>query len=302
MADTGRTHSSTSVAQNVAWTSAGVDVAIRHSVMVPEPAQPLIQRRRPVPRRVNRDLPTSSVRGATSASAVSNARRRTLGDDPTSPVPTSCYRPFQLDPRAPRGPGRPVARGPRPQVRRCRAGRAASSAVSRRSPARRHRVPISSGRCGRTRRAHRLLWWALRTAGPTVPAALNDELMAGYFTDGVDLGDPEVLVERAGRCGLDADAARALPGGRGGRRSAGRRSPPRRGSSASRPCRLRLNSCWSIPGAQDADSTSSRCCVDSARDEARRRDVWLPTEPFPRAGSCSSTGSRRRDPGGTRLP
>ena len=56
--------------------------------------------------------------------------------------------------------------------------------------------------------AHRLLWWALRNAGPTVQTALNDELMAAYFTDGADLGDPEVLIERAARCGLDADAAR----------------------------------------------------------------------------------------------
>ena len=56
--------------------------------------------------------------------------------------------------------------------------------------------------------AHRLLWWTLRTAGAAAQNDLNEALMAAYFCDGEDLGDHDVLVACAARCGLDDVAAR----------------------------------------------------------------------------------------------
>ncbi len=56
-----------------------------------------------------------------------------------------------------------------------------------------------------TRRAHMLLAWA-RTAGRQ--GEVKRALLAAYFTAGRDIGDPEVLAQIAGECGLDAQAAR----------------------------------------------------------------------------------------------
>jgi predicted DsbA family dithiol-disulfide isomerase len=177
----------------------------------------------------------------------------TLGDDPDFPGADVVLRPFQLDPRAPRGPGRPALDA---YARKFGSAERAEQLVGHvTSIARAEGIEFHLERAVRpnTADAHRLLWWALRTAGPTVQAALNDELMAGYFTDGVDLGDPEVLVERAARCGLDADAARAALADEEGVEAlaVGLRHAEELGITAV-PTFV-LNSRWSIPGAQDAE-------------------------------------------------
>ena len=56
------------------------------------------------------------------------------------------------------------------------------------------------GRIYNTFNAHRLLRWAA-TEGREL--ALQHALFAAYFTDGKNLGDPEVLVEAAATVGLD---------------------------------------------------------------------------------------------------
>jgi predicted DsbA family dithiol-disulfide isomerase len=57
-----------------------------------------------------------------------------------------------------------------------------------------------------TRSAHQLLAWAHGTGRQT---AVKRALLAAYFTDGRDIGDPQVLAQVAAECGLDAVAARA---------------------------------------------------------------------------------------------
>jgi predicted DsbA family dithiol-disulfide isomerase len=55
-----------------------------------------------------------------------------------------------------------------------------------------------------TRAAHNLVAWAVTTGAGFQPASLIDRLFTGYFMDGEDIGDPDVL-ERIGlACGLDA--------------------------------------------------------------------------------------------------
>jgi predicted DsbA family dithiol-disulfide isomerase len=55
-----------------------------------------------------------------------------------------------------------------------------------------------------TRAAHRLIAWATTTGAAIKPALLIDRLFTGYFIDGEDIGNPDVL-ERIGlACGLDA--------------------------------------------------------------------------------------------------
>jgi predicted DsbA family dithiol-disulfide isomerase len=175
----------------------------------------------------------------------------TLGDDPDFPGAEVVLRPFQLDPRAPRGPGRPALES---YARKFGGADRAEQLVSRvTSIARAEGIELRLEQAVRpnTADAHRLLWWALRTAGPEVQGALNDELMAAYFTDGADLGDAEVLVERAARCGLDADAARAALADEEGVEAlaVGLRHAEDLGITAV-PTFV-VNSRWSIPGAQE---------------------------------------------------
>ena len=162
-------------------------------------------------------------------------------------------RPFQLDPHAPRGRAEPVldvyARkfgGPE---------RAAEIVARMTEAAHAEGIEFHLDRAVRpnTADAHRLLWWALWSAGADAQLALNEQLMAAYFTDGADLGDADVLVDRAARSGLDPGAAREVIVDEDGVEAlaVALRSAADLGITAV-PTFV-VNSRWSIPGAQDTE-------------------------------------------------
>ena len=62
-----------------------------------------------------------------------------------------------------------------------------------------------------TRRAHLLIARARRES-PALEAAMSVRLFRAYFTEGFDIGDPEVLCTLAAETGLAAEAARAAFG------------------------------------------------------------------------------------------
>lgn len=57
--------------------------------------------------------------------------------------------------------------------------------------------------------AHRLLHWAGLIDAPK-QAGLKHALLRAYFTDGLDIADPNVLAAKAEEAGLDPDEARAI--------------------------------------------------------------------------------------------
>ncbi|MBU3672378.1 MAG: DsbA family oxidoreductase [Sinobacteraceae bacterium] len=59
-----------------------------------------------------------------------------------------------------------------------------------------------------TRRAHLLIARARRES-PALEAAMSVRLFRAYFTDGLDIGNPEVLCSLAAETGIAAEAARA---------------------------------------------------------------------------------------------
>jgi predicted DsbA family dithiol-disulfide isomerase len=65
------------------------------------------------------------------------------------------------------------------------------------------------GRIYNTFDAHRLLHWA-ESQGNGRQKALKEALFSAYFTEGRNPSDREVLVELAGRAGLDVDRVRAI--------------------------------------------------------------------------------------------
>jgi predicted DsbA family dithiol-disulfide isomerase len=70
-------------------------------------------------------------------------------------------------------------------------------------------TPGARSRIHNTFDAHRLLHWAGQHS-PAAQRALKMELFTAYFTDGLNPGDPDVLVARAHAAGLDGKAAREV--------------------------------------------------------------------------------------------
>jgi predicted DsbA family dithiol-disulfide isomerase len=58
--------------------------------------------------------------------------------------------------------------------------------------------------------AHRILAWALATAGADQQRALKKALLHAYFTEGVDVADQDALADIAERVGLDRAVAREV--------------------------------------------------------------------------------------------
>ncbi len=68
-------------------------------------------------------------------------------------------------------------------------------------------LKLSSARSGNTFDGHRVLHLA---AEKGVQAAVKDRFMRGYMTEGLAIGDHEVLVRLASEAGLDAEEVRAV--------------------------------------------------------------------------------------------
>lgn len=121
------------------------------------------------------------------------------------------YRSYQLDPTIPMG-----SDGPNPTERRTekRGGSERMAAIHARLEAAAEGFDIdfrwSQVRRANTFDAHRLLGWSLHTAGAEVQRTLKKTLLRGYFTEGLDIADHEVLADLAARAGLDRAAAAAL--------------------------------------------------------------------------------------------
>jgi predicted DsbA family dithiol-disulfide isomerase len=174
-----------------------------------------------------------------------------LNEEPGFPGAEVAFRPFQLDPHAPRGHAEPVLDV---YARKFGGPERAAAIVARvTEAARAEGIEFRLDRAVRpnTADAHRLLWWALWSAGAGTQHALNEQLMAAYFTDGADVGDADVLVDRAARCGLDPAAAREVIVDEDGIEAlaVALRNASDLGITAV-PTFV-VNSRWSIPGAQD---------------------------------------------------
>ncbi len=56
---------------------------------------------------------------------------------------------------------------------------------------------------------HRALHWALASHGEVTQAGFKERLLKAYFTDGLDVGDADVIADCASEIGLDGAALRA---------------------------------------------------------------------------------------------
>ncbi len=121
------------------------------------------------------------------------------------------YRSFELDPRVPKGADGPLLvdylERKFGDVSRVRAAHARLTDAGA-------ELGIdfrwSGMRRANTFDAHRLLAWALHTAGVEVQRSLKQVLLRAYFTDSRDVADAAVLADLAAEVGLDHAAVEAL--------------------------------------------------------------------------------------------
>ncbi|MBM3638367.1 MAG: DsbA family oxidoreductase [Actinobacteria bacterium] len=118
------------------------------------------------------------------------------------------YRSYQLDPTAPPGGSTPAREA---YARKFGGYERADQIIGHVT-----RIAADSGiefRMDRAIRAntmlaHRALHFVLTEIGSTAQAAMKEQLLRAYFTDGENVGDLDVVVSCAERAGIDADALR----------------------------------------------------------------------------------------------
>jgi predicted DsbA family dithiol-disulfide isomerase len=116
------------------------------------------------------------------------------------------FRPFELDPRVGPG-GEPIADYLRRKFGNAATVEAIEGRVGEAGAELGLEFEWSKVRRVNTFDAHRLLEWALTTAGPAAQHRLKRRLMQAYFAEGGDVADAATLAALAGEVGLARDAA-----------------------------------------------------------------------------------------------
>jgi len=161
------------------------------------------------------------------------------------------YRPFQLDPSVPPGTAMPAVEA----YARKFGDRATAliDNVTRIAADEGLEFHLERAQRANTRDAHRLIGYALAHGGPATQEALKERLLAAYFTEGLNVADPDVLSGEAAKVGLDAeDVRRMLDSDEGiAELDAALAFAAEAGISAV-PTYV-IDGRWSIPGAQEPD-------------------------------------------------
>jgi len=133
------------------------------------------------------------------------------------------YRAFMLDPTAPVGSSQPVREAYAKKFGGPEAADSILARVTNEAAGEGLEFRMDIARRSNTALAHRLLTLAEAIsdsgrADDGLQARLKERFLAAYFTEGCEVGDPEVLVTMAVEVGIDEDEARNWLAGDGGRR------------------------------------------------------------------------------------
>jgi predicted DsbA family dithiol-disulfide isomerase len=163
------------------------------------------------------------------------------------------YRPFQLDPNAPPGTAVPAFDAYARKFGGPDRAAAIIDHVTGIAATEGLEFHLERAQRANTRDAHRVLWYALSAGPPGTQGALKERFLAAYFTEGLNIADPDVLATEAARTGLDRDdVLRMLESDEGTDEvEAALEFAAREGITAV-PTYV-IGGQWSIPGAQDPD-------------------------------------------------
>ena len=102
--------------------------------------------------------------------------------------------------------------------------------------------------------AHRLLWLAAQPDSPVAQEELKERLLKAYFTDGLAIGDPDVLADCAAEVGFDrTDVVEFLASERGTAEVGAELDVARDSGITAVPTYV-FNGQWAVPGAQDPET------------------------------------------------
>jgi predicted DsbA family dithiol-disulfide isomerase len=128
--------------------------------------------------------------------------------------------------------------------------------------------------------AHRLLELGLEQG---LQAELKERLLQAYFTDGLDIGDPEVLVACAAEVGMSAEATRAHLHSDAGLGEVREQLAEAAANGITAVPTFIFDNAWSVPGAQDVD-----VFVQVLRRLAARRLETAASTATPAAGDAAA--------------
>ena len=166
---------------------------------------------------------------------------------------TVIWRPFQLDPSAPVGPGRPAVDGYAKKFGGVEKATEIIDSMTNTAAGVGLGMRFDIAKRANTFEAHRLLWWAYETAGVAAQWELKERLLAAYFVQGREVGVIEELAAIAGEAGLDRDAALAFLQSAAGVSETKLELEEGREIGVTAVPTFVVNHQWGVPGAQDPE-------------------------------------------------
>jgi len=164
------------------------------------------------------------------------------------------YRPFQLDPTAAPGAAQPVMEtyakkfgGPEraAEILRTVTERAAEAGIE---------FHMERALRANTLLAHRLLWLADQPGSPVAQADLKERLLQAYFTDGLNIGDPEVLARCSAEIGFDRNAVIEFLDSNGGTAEVAAELAEGHDEGITAVPTFVFDGRWAVPGAQEPET------------------------------------------------
>jgi predicted DsbA family dithiol-disulfide isomerase len=164
------------------------------------------------------------------------------------------YRPYQLDPTAAPGISEPVIEAYAKKFGGPERARAIIDNVSARAAEVGIEFDMERARRANTLLAHRLIWFAGRPDTGVEQAAMKERLLQAYFTDGLDIGDPEVLADCAADVGIDRPTALEFLASDRGRAEVAAELDEARDEGITAVPTYVFRGQWAVPGAQEPET------------------------------------------------
>ena len=164
------------------------------------------------------------------------------------------YRPYQLDPTAKPGVSEPVIEAYAKKFGGPEQAAAIIRNVSDRAADVGLEFNMDRALRANTLLAHRLIWFADQPGSGVEQAAMKERLLHAYFTDGLDIGDPDVLADCAAEIGLERDAVVAFLASEDGAAEVAAELATARDEGITAVPTYVLNGKWAVPGAQEAET------------------------------------------------
>ncbi len=185
------------------------------------------------------------------------------------------YHAFQLDPTAEPGVATPAIEGYAKKFGGPERAEQIVATVTERAAEAGIEFHMDRALRANTLRAHRLIWWAGEPGSPVDQAVLKERLLQAYFSDGLNIGDYDVLADCAAEVGFDRDDAYDfVTSNRGTAEVAAELEAANDQGITAVPTYV-LNGRWAVPGAQEPATYAQvlRKLAQQAVDEASTRNA-----------------------------